>query len=893
MDRFPKPATPTLTPPPISNLTGSSVSPFASASVSMPQPGDEFHGFRLTAELGRGTFARVFLAKQKALANRDVAVKVTLRPTREPERIARLQHTNVVPVYSVHGASSMQIICMPYLGRRTLADVLVGYRKSQISAGQSTRKALATRKGSSVAGSRSRTGFRMPIDPSPIDSAADTQPASDPLVGNIDAVLQIISQLAAGLAHAHERGVLHLDLKPANVLIADTGEPMLLDFNLSYASFEQKREVVGGTIPYMAPEQLLDLQTRGKGQVDARTDIYSLGVMAFELLAGKHPFPVTSRTLTEFDGLIAARMKGPPAIRKWNADISPAVQAIVSKMLAPNPEDRYQLAADLQEDLDRQLSDRPLRFAVDRSPLERFGKWRRRHPRTLDAMLLAAVLPTAGGSGAYAFNQSEKRAVGEAEARARDTRDGLESVRLDLVLPTDTDARARGSEKALALLAVYGLPNDADWMKNSAFQRVPESQRAGLTGDIGELLLLLAQTRWEDGKAVDRTTAARDALRLNALAAECFGDSLPPFLVRQKAELEGGDKPALRAPTTPRERFLESTALLAAGQYRSAIELLQKVVLASPEHGAAQFCLAYCMHQLGWYEKAIERYNMACAQLPKDPRPPFYCGIAYALRWRIGGSAEAEDSFTRAIELDPRRGDFYRNRGIARMDLGKWDEAEEDLTAALKHGASALQIHNLRMRVREQRGDADGAAADRQAFAGLRPQLDLDFLTLGATHTATDPKAALAEFRAAEEKNPRSLPAMQNQAHILSKYLHDEAGALKVLDRIAELYPDYGPTRASRAILLAKLGKREEALREAEQVGKLSTDPCVTYRRACTFAITSTTNQQDRKQAIALLKKAFREGYHHVRSYESDPNLDALRDLPEFGELLKAVKNLL
>ena len=78
--------------------------------------GDTICGFRLVGELGRGAFARVFLAHQEALADRPVALKVTLRPTREAERLARLQHTNVVPVHSVHDAAPAQLICMPFLG---------------------------------------------------------------------------------------------------------------------------------------------------------------------------------------------------------------------------------------------------------------------------------------------------------------------------------------------------------------------------------------------------------------------------------------------------------------------------------------------------------------------------------------------------------------------------------------------------------------------------------------------------------------------------------------------------------------------------------------------------------------------------------------------------------
>ena len=90
----------------------------------LPHPGERFLHFELVEDLGRGAFARVYLARQESLANRLVVLKVTTSPTDEPQKLARLQHTNVVPVYSVHNAGRLQAICMPYLGRVTLAGVV-------------------------------------------------------------------------------------------------------------------------------------------------------------------------------------------------------------------------------------------------------------------------------------------------------------------------------------------------------------------------------------------------------------------------------------------------------------------------------------------------------------------------------------------------------------------------------------------------------------------------------------------------------------------------------------------------------------------------------------------------------------------------------------------------
>ena len=116
----------------------------------------------------------------------------------------------------------------------------------------------------------------------------------------IQAAVWIVARLAEGLEHAHSRGLLHRDLKPANILLAADGTPMLLDFNLAadllpeVGEGEIRRALIGGTLPYMSPEHLDAFNPRGStapDAVDERSDIYALGLMLFEMLAGEHPFP--------------------------------------------------------------------------------------------------------------------------------------------------------------------------------------------------------------------------------------------------------------------------------------------------------------------------------------------------------------------------------------------------------------------------------------------------------------------------------------------------------------------------------------------------------------------------------------------------------------------------
>src|SRR5581483_2334416 len=200
----------------------------------------------------------------------------------------------------------------------------------------------------------------------------------------VGAVLWLGARLADGLAHAHERGILHHDLKPANVLLTDDGQPLLLDFNLAE---DTKRRAVagvaalGGTLPYMAPEQLDALQDRA-GTVDARGDLYALGVILYELLTTRHPFPPPKGPMhSELPRLMAAeRRRGAPEVRRWNPAVTSAVESIVRHCLEADPACRYQSAAELREDLRRQLDNLPLKYAPEPSVRERAQKFFRRHP---------------------------------------------------------------------------------------------------------------------------------------------------------------------------------------------------------------------------------------------------------------------------------------------------------------------------------------------------------------------------------------------------------------------------------------------------------------------------------------------------------------------------------
>ncbi|MCA9068814.1 MAG: serine/threonine protein kinase, partial [Planctomycetaceae bacterium] len=161
----------------------------------------------------------------------------------------------------------------------------------------------------------------------------------------------VIAQAAAGLHHAHRAGLVHRDVKPANLIVTSDGEARVLDFGLALLEDDEESEfalamIFGhdclGTADYISPEQSLHSH-----DVDARADIYSLGCSLYFLLTGQVPFPLN----TVADKLVAQRMKLPPAISTYVSDVPPAVVNVIAKMMAKRPEDRYQTAGEVAEAL--------------------------------------------------------------------------------------------------------------------------------------------------------------------------------------------------------------------------------------------------------------------------------------------------------------------------------------------------------------------------------------------------------------------------------------------------------------------------------------------------------------------------------------------------------------
>ncbi len=343
-----------------------------------PEPGEQVCDFFLVRELGRGTFARVFLAQEVTAGHRLVVVKLSYDATAEAQTLGPLEHAHIVPVLSAPTDlfTGLRLLAMPYRGSATLEDL--------IDEAFPTPGAAPPRSASVILDAARRC---LPLDLPPECPSAPLSEA--PCGSYVDGIVRLGAQIADALAFLHARGTCHRDLKPSNVLLGPDGQALLIDFNLSAQDASSAR--LGGTLPYMAPEHVRAYQTIEKGgkahvPLDGQSDLFALGVVLYELLAGHHPFgPMPAALPPEKLGAFLQRQQqaGPRPLQSLSPHVDRPLAQLIESCLAVDPQRRPRGAAELAEALQQHL-----RF---RARLRRFA--RRHRPAVSVGVVALALLP--------------------------------------------------------------------------------------------------------------------------------------------------------------------------------------------------------------------------------------------------------------------------------------------------------------------------------------------------------------------------------------------------------------------------------------------------------------------------------------------------------------------
>ncbi|MEK6702333.1 MAG: bifunctional serine/threonine-protein kinase/formylglycine-generating enzyme family protein [Planctomycetota bacterium] len=362
--------------------------------------GSQVAEFHLIREIGRGGMGVVYLAKDTVL-NRKVALKVLSpqldaaniaagRFRKEAQAVARLSHPGIVQVYRFGEERGFSYIAMEYVEGGTLRARLLPDAPSAPATSRIHRRRW-----------------------SPFRTQAQSAHLAQPDGRAIAAAARVVSEVADALDHAHRQGVIHRDIKPSNILIDRDDHARLTDFGVARITSEEtlsRENEISGSYPYMSPEQARVEAV----EIDHRSDIFSLGVVLYELLTGKRPFDGATT-----QAILRALSDGrPQPIGRLAPSVPSDLAVICHKAIEKHPVDRYQTAAHLAADLRCFLSGRPI-LARAPSVGRRSRLWLSDHRRglTVTAFLLLAIL---AGSLAWGWQQQRLARQGAVSLHAVD-----------------------------------------------------------------------------------------------------------------------------------------------------------------------------------------------------------------------------------------------------------------------------------------------------------------------------------------------------------------------------------------------------------------------------------------------------------------------------------------
>jgi serine/threonine protein kinase/Tfp pilus assembly protein PilF len=670
--------------------------------------------YLIIKKLGAGGMGEVYLALNTNL-NRKVAIKV-LQPNslaegnlkkqllREAQAAAKLDHPNICAVYDVNEAGSLTFIVMQYIEGETLAE---------------------------------RMG-RRPLE--------------------LGAALDIVGQAAEGLAEAHTHGVVHRDLKPQNMMVTPLGQLKILDFGLAKqmpssdsvdsdaptAALLSTPGRVVGTMPYMSPEQV-----EGK-PLDARSDIFSLGVIFYEMLAGKHPFMEGQSAAITMSRIL---LSDPIPTERFQAQVPPELQALLGKMLCKDKAARYQNAQDLLADLRRLSAERSATDArADSTPTKRFS----------------AITP-------------KESLAGRTLRKARRHKWAALASALALILSGVVTSRWLLAERldSLAILPFTYTSTDPQFMANPDREYLSDGLTESVINNLSQLTNLKVIARGSvfryKGKDLDAQAIGRELDVRSVLTGHIKQEGDELRITVDLMEVEGNRSiwvDTYQRKTADIQAVQKEIARNVSEKLRLTLTGADQTQLAKTYTESGEAYEAYLKGRYHWNKRTEEGFKQATEffqeAIGKDPNYALaYTGLAdcYTLRSDYGF-------------LAPKEG---------------YALAKGAVTLALKYDDSLAEAHTSLASIKAvQDWDWRGAENEYRRAIELNPKYPTAHHWYAAQLLLQGRLGeALQEVKTAQQLDPLSLGINKDYAVVLL-YARDYDKALEQCRKTLEIEPDFG-----------------------------------------------------------------------------------------------------